>query len=159
MDNAKMPLGQFVAALMHAATGTNRIDQTSLLLLVYLCDWHSCVKYNCHVVDIGWKVFRYGLADDGLETYLRGPNTEFMVDDIKQEIVCLMEPPTNIPEQVGNVISRVVSLYNEKKNSGLATFALSTFPILSSSAHMLEPVDLLEKAREYADIRDSESSS
>ena len=158
MDSDKMNLRDFVSALIREATGTNQVDQITLLLLVYLCDWHSCVKYNCHVVNVQWKVFRHGLADEGLESYLRSSKQEFEVDDINQVVRCLIPPPENIPEQVRNVINRVVSIYKEREHSGLATFVLSTYPILSSSAHSLESIDLLQKAHEYAEIRDSESS-
>lgn len=158
MSVENLSLGQFVTALVHEATGTNKIDETILLLLVYLCDWHSCVKYNQRVVDIGWKVFRWGLADDGLETYIRTSLDEFRIDDLKQEIVCLKEPPAVLPEKVKNVIERVSLLYRDHLHSGLATFALSTFPVLSSSATALEDVDLLLKAQEYAQIKKSEKA-
>ncbi len=158
MDSEKIQLGQFVSVLISAATGSNRVDQITLLLLVYLCDWHSCIKYNCRVVDVQWKVFRHGLADEGLESYLRSSKQEFEVDDVNQEVRCLIRPPEDIPEQIRNVINKVVSIYKERQHSGLATFVLSTYPILSSSAHSLESIDLLEKAHEYAEIRNSESS-
>lgn len=158
MNRETMQLGRFVTALTYAATGGSSIDQIVLMLLVYLCDWHSCVKYNCRVVDVQWKVFKHGLADEGLESYLRASPQEFSLDDVKQEVKCLTQPPEDIPEQVQSVINRVVSIYKEKRHSGLATFVLSTFPILSSSAYSLETVDLLQKAREYAEIKSSESS-
>ena len=141
MNEENPTLGQFVTALVHEATGTNKIDETILLLLVYLCDWHSCVKYNRRVVDIGWKVFRRGLADDGLETYIRASADEFQIDDLTQDVICLKDPPAALPDRVKSVIERVCSLYREHQHAGLATFALSTFPILSSSATALENVD------------------
>lgn len=158
MNEENPTLGQFVTALVHEATGTNKIDETILLLLVYLCDWHSCVKFNQRVVDVGWKVFCRGLADDGLETYIRASPDEFQIDDLKQEIVCLKDPPTMLPDRVKSVIERVSSLYRAHRHSGLATFALSTFPILSSSATALEDVDLLLKAQEYAQIKMAEKT-
>ena len=158
MNGETMQLGSFITTLVYDATNSDHIDQIVLMLLVYLCDWHSCVKYNRRVVDVQWKVFKHGLADEGLESYLRNSPQEFSMDDVRQEVKCLSKPPESVPEQVQNVINRVVSIYKERRHSGLATFVLSTFPILSSSAYSLETVDLLQKAHEYAEIRNSESS-
>lgn len=156
MFDEKMLLRDVVATLIARASETNRMDQTVLLLLVYLCDWHSCVKYGRRFTDVTWRVSKHGLADDGLETYIRTHQAEFQYDNIAEMVISKVKAPSETSEWSAAVIDRVCALYKEKMRSGLATFAMSTYPILSSSSEILEPIDLLQKSREYLEIKDGE---
>lgn len=128
---------------------TLEIDQSTLLLLMYLCDWHSCVKYGCRFTDIKWFVSKRGLSDFGLESYLRAHEDEFTLDDIRKKVSVKGGMSTVANEYELLVINRVYELYEDRAWAGLVTFALSTYPIMSSSSDALEQVDLLSKAQEY----------
>jgi len=152
MQGIQVNLSVLLPNLIKAATGTNKIDQTLLLLLVYLCDWHSCVKYECRLTDIAWKVSRHGLSDVGLESFIRSNGDKFIIDDVRQEVCYTGNQIPNIEDQPRQIIDKVLAINKSYPYSGLATFVLSTYPILSSSSYTLEDVDLLKKADEYRTI-------
>lgn len=156
MNESIVSLRDLIPALIFRATGGTVIDQSVLLLLTYLCDWHSCVKYNRKLTDIVWSVSRRGLGEEGLESFVRGAHDLFEVNDEKEEIKCLIQPVAPLPEFSSNIIERICKLYIDYRSSGLATFVFSTFPVLSSSSFALARIDLLEKAHEYAEIKKKE---
>lgn len=143
-------LGVLVKAVISKVSqNTLEIDQSTLLLLMYLCDWHSCVKYGCRFTGIQWFVSKRGLSDLGLESYLRAHEDEFALDDVRKRVSVKGGVPIITNEYELSVINRVYELYEDRAWAGLVTFALSTYPIMSSSSDALEQIDLLSKAQDY----------
>jgi len=149
MFEDKVPIKDLIASLICRATATNRIDQVDLLMLVYLCDWHSCVKYGRRFTNVVWSVSRRGIAEKGLESYIRDNPNCFVCDDVSNLVVSKVRIIPTLSGWGASVIERICSLYREKTPSGLITFAMSTYPVLSSSSDVLEVVDLLQKSKEY----------
>jgi hypothetical protein len=143
-------LGNVVAYLIDSVDNERHsINQIVLLLLVYLCDWHSCVKYGIRFTNVKWYVSKYGLSDDGLESYIRTHPELFRSEDSTQAVVYLSATVPMPSEFESTIIQRVIEIYKLYAQSGLFTFVMSTYPILSSSSEKLEVVDLLGKAQEY----------
>lgn len=157
MNEQLISLREFIPALIYRATQSSCISPSLLLMLTYLCDWHSCVRYKRKITNVVWRVSRRGLSDLGLEDFIRQSNDLFSVDDIKEEIKCSVKPSCNLPEPINNVVDKVCELYQTYKHSGLPTFVFSTYPILSSTSLILEEVDLLKKAEEYELIKQKDS--
>lgn len=155
MNNERIELSALVSNLTWAVVESNRIDQTVLLLLVYLSDWHSCVKYGCRLTDIQWRVARRWLSEEGLESYIRNHTDMFVCDDVTGTVVSKISP-LNIQNEIWNsIIERICVLYKSLKDTGLQTFVMSTFPILSASSDTLVDIDLLAKAVEYQTLNGS----
>lgn len=155
-ENTQSGLNVLIDALIRAVSPiSNEIDQTLLLLLMYLCDWHCSVKYDCRFTNIVWKVSRRGLLEVGMETYIRTHADLYEVDDLacRVKVKCANQVHPNEVEM--SVIERVARLYKEKQRAGLVTFVLSTYPILSASSEALVEIDLLDMARSYRALRNS----
>lgn len=153
-------LGDIIIYLIDAVSHERKlIEQTLLLLLIYLCDWHSCVKYNRRFTNVQWLVSKYGLADEGLESYVRQHTETFRSDDVAMTVECL---PTTLPvlsEFQLAVAKRVVSIYESYAPFGLMTFVMSTYPILSASSEKLERIDILTMAQTYNKLLKQDSTS
>lgn len=148
-------LNILIPSIVNRVSLDGKIGQTLLLLLMYLCDWHSCVKYERRFLSTGWRVSRQGIADDGMETYIRAHADKYTVDDVNGIVICKMHTnEVSISEWELNVINRVIQLYKERQQSGLETFAMSTYPVLSASSDVFVSVDLLEVAKAYRQARD-----
>lgn len=132
---------------------SNAIDQTLLLLLMYLCDWHCAVKYDRRFTHITWKVSKRGLLEIDMETYIRAHTDLYEVDDLMCLVKVKDASHVRPNELEMSVIERVARLYKEKQRAGLVTFVLSTYPILSASSEALVEIDLLDAARSYRALR------
>ena len=132
---------------------SNGLTDTRLNNLVYLADWHQAVEYGRQITNIKWYFSKH--ADSGLYVYdIKDTATDhgvlFAIEEGESRYFSLKDKSfqPQLSDEARKTLDLVIEEVKGLSPDDFRKHVNETYPVQSSFKPQ-QPVDLVEKAKEY----------
>lgn len=141
-------------------TMKHELSNARLTKMVYLADWHSCINRRAQITPIRWYFDNFGPFVRDIETTAQTNPQLFSVERVsnmygsaKKQFSLKQQYTPDLTESEKQSLDHIIEVTKKLYWNDFIRLVYATHPIASSERY--EYLNLVDKAKEYADLKPS----